>query len=81
MRTLALMFVLLFCTVTAAVGSAQQKKPDKVRPSGIQLHNSGPLAWTTSDVNPKTVFWIQGRFVPVDDTNHQSDAEVATILV
>lgn len=80
MRTLALTFVLLSCTVTAAVGSAQPKKPDKARPSGIRLHNSGPLAWVTSDVNPKTVFWIQGRFVPVDDTNHQGDADVATIL-
>ena len=80
MRTLALLFVLLSCTVAAAVGSAQPKKPDKVRPSDINLDNSGPLAWITSDVNPKTVFWIQGRFVPVDDTNHQGDADVATIL-
>jgi hypothetical protein len=26
------------------------------------------------------VFWIQGRFVPVDDTNYQGNAEVVTIL-
>jgi len=46
-------------------------------------HNSGPLTWITSDVNPKTVFWIQGRFIPVDDTSHKGDtddAEVVTIL-
>jgi hypothetical protein len=26
------------------------------------------------------MFWIQGRFVPVDDPNYQSDAQVVTIL-
>jgi hypothetical protein len=75
MKTLALILALF----AAAVGWAQ-KKPDKARPDDVQLLNSGPLAWVSSDVNPKTVFWIQGRFVPVDDTNHQGDADVATIL-
>lgn len=26
------------------------------------------------------MFWIQGRFVPVDDSNYQGEAEVVTIL-
>ncbi|MHB1673060.1 MAG: hypothetical protein ACYCSP_02305 [Acidobacteriaceae bacterium] len=80
MRTLARIFVLLSCTVAAAVGWAQKKNPDKVRSSDVQLRNSGPLTLVNSDVNPRTVFWIQGRFVPVDDPNHQGDAEVVTIL-
>lgn len=42
--------------------------------------NSGPLSFVSSDVNPKTVFWIQGRFVPVNDPKFQGDAHVVTIL-
>lgn len=47
-----------------------------------QINNSGPIAWVSSDVNPSTVFWIQGRFVPVDDPNlhFRGDTEVATIF-
>lgn len=74
--------LLLSLTVWCVPGSAQtvkKTKPVKARSKVLQ-HNSGPLAWVKSDVNPKTVFWIQGRFVPVDNSNYQGDAEVATIL-
>lgn len=60
----------LLATVVAFIGL----------PARAQDKNSGPLTWISSDVNPKTVFWIQGRFVPVDDPKYQGDAEVATIL-
>lgn len=86
MKTLALILALL----TVAVGWSQNTNPDGVRPKNVQRpttalngehkNNSGPLAWVSSDINPKTVFWIQGRFVPVDDSNYQGDAEVVTIL-
>lgn len=33
-----------------------------------------------SDVNPRTLFWIQGRFVPVTNPSLQGDAEVETIF-
>jgi hypothetical protein len=65
MRKLALLATVLF--FVGILAHAQDK-------------NSGPLTWISSDVNPKTVFWIQGRFVPVDDPKYQGDAEVATIL-
>jgi len=39
-----------------------------------------PLSFTNSDINPKNVFWIQGRFVPVDDPKLQADPQVETIL-
>jgi hypothetical protein len=45
-----------------------------------QERNSGPLLFVTSDVNPETVFWIQGRFVPVDDPKYQGGPQVQTIL-
>lgn len=48
--------------------------------SVAQEKNSGPLSFVSSDVNPKTVFWIQGRFVPVDDPKSQGDPDVATIF-
>ncbi|HEX4064750.1 MAG TPA: hypothetical protein VHZ09_01910 [Acidobacteriaceae bacterium] len=71
--------MLLSCALTPTVGRAQEKNPDKTQAADVQ-HSSGPLAWVSSDVNPKTVFWIQGRFVQVDDATSQGDAEVATIL-
>jgi hypothetical protein len=86
----------LFLAVCCIFGRAQTDRktnrdgaqPGVVKPpiaasSGEDKRNSGPLAWVKSDVNPKTVFWIQGRFIPVDETNHQGnshDAEVVTIL-
>lgn len=87
MKRLALILALS----VAAVGWTQSKSSDAAPPSGVQpsqqatpgerqKSGSGPLAWTASNVSPKTVFWIQGRFVPIDDTNYQGDAEVATIL-
>ena len=48
--------------------------------SRVKQKNSGPLTFITSDVNPKTVFWIQGRFVPVDNPKYKGSAEVVTIL-
>jgi len=85
----------LFLAVWCAPGRAQttqKTNPDTSRPgdlkpppaslNGEHKNTSAgrQLAWVSSDVNPKTVFWIQGRFVPVDDTNFQGDAEVVTIL-
>lgn len=48
--------------------------------AGAQERSSGPLAFVQSDVRPKTIFWIQGRFVPVDSPNYQGNAEVATVV-
>lgn len=48
--------------------------------SVAQEKNSGPLSFVSSDVNPKTLFWIQGRFVPVNDPKSQGDPDVATIF-
>jgi hypothetical protein len=86
MKALAPMLVLL----AAAFGWAQNANPGEAKPGDVQpptvvpnrerKHDSGPLAWVGSDINPKTVFWIQGRFVAVDGANHEGDAEVATIL-
>lgn len=45
-----------------------------------QEKNSGPLAFVHSDLNSNTLYWIQGRFVPVDNPKFQGDSEVATIL-
>jgi hypothetical protein len=67
-----------FLLVMAFPGGAQTAKPSA---SSVDKRNSGPLAWVSSDVNPKTVFWIQGRFVPVDDPKYEgTGAEVATIV-
>ncbi|HVJ06926.1 MAG TPA: hypothetical protein VM554_00940 [Acidisarcina sp.] len=86
MKTLALI-VALFAAVS---GWAQNGSPDGARPGGAQpptealngkhRNSSGPLAWVSSDINPKTLFWIQGRFVPAADSNYQGHAEVVTIL-
>jgi hypothetical protein len=46
-----------------ALGSIYATRPTPK----AQQRNSGPLTFVHSDVNPKTLFWIQGRFVPVDD--------------
>ncbi|MGB8115483.1 MAG: hypothetical protein WCF22_17000 [Candidatus Sulfotelmatobacter sp.] len=83
-------FALLLALLATAVGLGQNAnpggarpgdvRPPTVAPNGEHKHDSGPLAWVSSDINPKTVFWVQGRFVPVDDANHEGDAEVATIL-
>lgn len=81
----------LILTLLAAVsGWAQNGTPDGARSEGVQppiaalkgkhRNSSGPLAWISSDINPKTVFWIQGRFVPVGDSNDQGDPEVVTVL-
>ncbi len=45
-----------------------------------QERNSGPLTFVSSDIHPKTLFWIQGRFVPIDDPKYQGPPEVETIL-
>ena len=67
------------CCVQAHAQTAQKATPHRAQPTTVE-HNSGPLAWTTSDFNPKTVFWIQGRFVPVGKPSFQGDAQVVTIL-
>jgi hypothetical protein len=78
----------LYC-VPGGAQTDQNTNPDTARPRDAHSpsavlkehkNNSGPLAWVSSDINPKTVFWIQGRFVPIDDPNHQGDAQVVTIL-
>lgn len=74
-----LLLSLAMCCVQTLAQMAQKTTPDKAQPTSVQ-HNSAPLTWITSDFNPKTVFWIQGRFVPVNDSNYQSDAQVVTIL-
>lgn len=61
----------------AQLAKAQSSPKSPPAPREI---NSGPLVWVSSDVNPQTVFWVQGRFVPLDDPKHQGDADVATIL-
>ena len=87
MRWLA--FVLSF--LVAAYCGAQENNHVSAKPGGISRSqqsiqagkkekSSGPLAWVASDVNTKTVFYIQGRFVPVGDSKFQGDAEVVTIL-
>jgi hypothetical protein len=68
-----LLLSLAACCVIGRAQTAHNANP-------VKEHNSGPLTWVSSDVNAKTVFWIQGRFVPVDDAKHQGDAEVVTIL-
>lgn len=60
--------------------TATGQSVSKPSPVGEQETSSGPLAWVTSDNNPKTVFWTYGRFVPVDNPKAAGDAEVATIL-
>ncbi len=72
-RTAVLLLSLAACSVFGRTQTAQKSNPARER-------NSGPLAWVSSDNNPKTVFWIQGRFVPVNDANFQGDADVVTIL-
>jgi hypothetical protein len=89
-RIAVLPLFLVVCCTAGLAQTAQKTNPDGARPRDIQpppaslngehKNTSGPLAWVSSDVNPKTVFWVQGRFVPVDDTNYQGNAEVATIL-
>ncbi len=70
----------LVLAVTALFSPALAQSPAvKPAPKAYQ-RNSGPLAFVASDVNPKTVFWIQGRFVPVDNLSYQGNAEVVTIL-
>jgi hypothetical protein len=72
--------VLMLAVALALFGSAQaQTRADQHLPKA-QQRNSGPLTFATSDVNPKTLFWTQGRFVPVDNPSFRGDAEVATVL-
>jgi hypothetical protein len=89
-RIVALSLWLAVCCAPGCAQTAPKSNPNGSRPSDVQpppatvkgehKNDSGPLAWTISDFNPETVFWIQGRFVPVGDANFQGDAEVATIL-
>lgn len=89
-RIAALSLLLAVCCVhgraqttpNTSPDGAQKKsiQPQPATPNGERKKDSGPLVWTISDVNPKSVFWIQGRFVPVGDSKHQGDAEVVTIL-
>lgn len=81
-RIPVLSLLLAVCCVLGRAQVPQKRNPHKAKPSNIR-RGSGPLTWITSDLDPKTVFWIQGRFVPVDHTSRRSDAapaEVATIL-
>lgn len=66
--------------VAALFSPAQAQSPAAHAAAEPQQRNSGPLTFVASDVNPKTLFWIQGRFVPVDNPNDQGDAEIVTIL-
>lgn len=85
----ALPLLLAVCCVPARTQPAQAPK-DSTRPEGAQLpssipngehkKDSGPLTWISSDFNPKSLFWTQGRFVPVGDRKYQGDAHVVTIL-
>ncbi|MGA2755484.1 MAG: hypothetical protein ABSE53_17150 [Terracidiphilus sp.] len=78
--SIAVLFLTLsvWC-VPGRAQTAQNTTPHKAQPT-IALDNSGPLAWITSDVNSKTVFWIQGRWVPVDNVEDKGPADVGTIL-
>jgi len=68
-RTLFLFAIALLASIEAPAQSANKSR------------NSGPLTWIASDVNPKTLFWIQGRFVRVDNPNQQEgDVGIETIL-
>ena len=70
----------LVLLVAALFSPAQAQSPAAQPAPKTQQRNSGPLTFVASDVNPKTLFWIQGRFVPVDNPSYQGDAEVVTIL-
>lgn len=71
-RTILVVGLLLAISIPCGAQAVKSSTPDT---------NSGPLTWISSDMNPKTVFWIQGRFVPVDDPQMGSKgAEVATIF-
>lgn len=81
--------LLVLCCMLGSAQTTQNTSPATRRPKDVQpsavlsrehKNNSGPLAWVSSDTNPSTVFWIQGRFVPIDDPNYQGDAQVVTIL-
>lgn len=74
--------VLAQTTENVSPDGAQQRyvHPPTTTVNGERKKDSGPLTWISSDVNPRTVFWIQGRFVPVGDSEYQGDAEVVTIL-
>lgn len=78
-RIAVLLLPLAVWCVPSRAQTAHNKTPHRTQPTSVP-QNSGPLAWTTSDINPKTVFWIQGRFVPVGDASFQGDADVVTIL-
>ena len=71
--------LLLSLAVCCAPGRAQKAQP-KTSPHVERKNNSGPLTWVKSDVNPKTVFWIQGRWVPVENVKDKGGADVGTIL-
>jgi hypothetical protein len=85
----AVLLLSLAACVPGRAQTAQKTNPNGTQSSNVQppatsngehRNNSGPLAWESSDLNPKTVFWIQGRFVPVSDATYKGDAEVVTIL-
>lgn len=86
MKTLAGLLALVATgSVWAQNGNPEGARPGSVQPPTTSLNvkhrnSSGPLAWASSDINPKTVFWIQGRFVPVGDSKDQGDPEVVTVL-
>lgn len=67
------------CCAFGRAQTAQNTTPHRAQPTIIP-HNSGPLTWTLSDVNAKTVFWIQGRWVPVNDVEDKGPADVGTLL-
>ena len=70
--------LLLSLAVCCVPGQAQKANTDTPRVE--HKNNSGPLTWLKSAVNPNTVFWIQGRWVPVDNVNYQGNADVGTVL-
>jgi hypothetical protein len=70
----------LLLAVCCVPGRAQApEKTNSLAPSAGH-NNSGPLTWISSDVNPKTVFWIQGRWVPIDNVEDKGPADVETII-
>jgi hypothetical protein len=74
------MVIALVTAASFAVASGGTTKTAESRSTGAQGKTSAPLAWIRSDLNPETVFFVQGRFVPVDDPKFQGDAAVVTIL-
>lgn len=79
-HNVVLPLLLVACGIPGHAQKTHETTPNKAQRRMVR-HHSAPLTWVVSDMNPKsTMFWIQGRFVPVGDANYKGDPEVATIL-